>query len=88
MHLSIYSLQGTVFEGEATSVSIPTPLGEMTVLDHHIPMISTVSPGEIRYTLLHPEQGGGADTSIKTMPFHGGILEIRPESNVVVLANA
>ncbi|MBI4224715.1 MAG: hypothetical protein HY617_00115 [Candidatus Sungbacteria bacterium] len=79
MHLSIYSLQETIFEGEAISVSLPTPLGEMTVLDHHIPMVSAVSPGEIRCT-LH-------DSTIKALPFSGGILEVRPESNVVVLAN-
>ena len=79
MRLSIYSLRETIFEGEAASVSVPTPLGEMTVLDHHIPMISTVSPGEIRCTLR--------DNTIKALPFSGGILEVRPDSNVVVLAN-
>lgn len=79
MHLSIYSLQKTLFEGDVTSVSLPTPLGEMSVLDHHIPLVSIVSPGEIRYTLL--------TDIIEVLPFRGGILEIRPESNVVVLAN-
>lgn len=79
MHLSVYSLQETLFEGEVISVSLPTPLGEMTVLDHHIPLVSTISPGEIRYTLI--------DEITKTLPFRGGILEVRPESNVVVLAN-
>ena len=79
MHLSIYSLQETIFEGEATSVSLPTPLGEITVLDHHIPMISAVSRGEIRCTLRN--------NTIKALPFSGGILEVRPESNVIVLAN-
>lgn len=87
MHLSIYSLRETIFEGEVTSVSVPTPLGEMTMLDHHIPMVSAVSPGEIRYTLLDPDQSRGADNIIKTLPFHGGIFEVRPESRVVVLAN-
>lgn len=77
MLLSIYSLRETIFEGEATSVSLPTPLGEMTVLDHHIPMVSVVSPGEIRCTL--------SDTTTKILPFSGGILEVRPESTVVVL---
>lgn len=79
MHLAIYSIRETIFEGEAVSVSIPTPLGEVTVLDHHIPMVSAVSEGKIRCTL--------SDHTTKTLPFQGGILEIRPESNVVVLAN-
>lgn len=79
MHLSIYSLQETIFEGEAISVSLPTPLGQMTVLDRHVPMVSVLSLGEIHCTL--------ADATVKNFPFHGGILEVRPESNVVVLAN-
>lgn len=79
MRLSIYSLRETIFEGEATSVSLPTPLGEMTVLDNHIPMVSVVSHGEIRCTL--------PDSTTKALLFRGGILEVRPESNVVVLAN-
>lgn len=87
MRLSIYSLRETIFEGEATSVSLLTPLGEMTVLDNHIPMVSVVSPGEIRVTLLNPEHSRGTDSTTKALPFSGGILEVRPESNVVVLAN-
>ena len=78
MNLSIYSLQETLFEGDVTSVSLPTPLGEITVLDHHIPLVSTVSPGEIHYAL--------PDGTLAVLPFHGGILEVRPESRVVVLA--
>jgi F0F1-type ATP synthase epsilon subunit len=79
MHLSIYSLQETLFEGQVVSVNLPTPLGEMTVLNHHIPLVSIISPGEICCVL--------PDSTIKTLPFHGGILEVRPQSNVVVLAN-
>ena len=87
MKLSIYSLQETLFEGDVTSVSLPTPLGEMTVLDHHIPLVSIISSGEIRYTLLNPKQSRGTNELIETLPFHGGILESQPESKVVVLAN-
>lgn len=35
----------TVFKGEALSVSIPTMNGEITVLEHHIPLVSIVVPG-------------------------------------------
>lgn len=88
MHLSVHSLQKTLFEGDVASVSLPTPLGEMTVLDHHIPLVSIVSPGEIRYTLLDDSSASlGTGEVTKVLPFSGGILEIRPESKVVVLAN-
>ena len=79
MHLSIYSLEKTIFDGEVASVTLPTPLGEMTVLEHHIPLVSTISAGEIRYALLN--------NAVEAVAFHGGILEVQPESRVVVLAN-
>lgn len=36
-----------LYEGDADSVSIPTPQGEITVLPHHIPLISIVAPGSL-----------------------------------------
>ncbi len=36
-----------LYEGDAESVSLPTPQGEITVLPHHIPLISIVIPGSI-----------------------------------------
>ena len=36
-----------VYEGPADAVSLPTPDGEITVLPHHIPLISLVAPGMI-----------------------------------------
>lgn len=36
-----------MFEGEADSVSLPTPAGEITILPHHIPLISIIAPGAI-----------------------------------------
>ena len=79
MHLSIYSIEKTIFDGEVASVTLPTPLGEMTVLEHHIPLVSTISAGEIRYVLT--------GNTVETVAFRGGILEVQPESRVVVLAN-
>jgi F-type H+-transporting ATPase subunit epsilon len=36
-----------MFEGEVDSVSLPTPQGEITILPHHIPLISIVVPGAV-----------------------------------------
>lgn len=36
-----------MFEGEVTSVSLPTPQGEITILPNHIPLISIVTPGVV-----------------------------------------
>lgn len=79
MKLSIYSLQSTLFEGEVESLTLPTPTGEITVLANHIPLISLVKSGEVRYT------HSGTKDAIK-LP--GGVLEVRPGSEVVILAES
>lgn len=47
LHFALITPDRTVFEGEVDSVSIPTPDGEITVLPHHIPLISIVVPGTL-----------------------------------------
>ncbi len=47
LHVEIITPDRTVFEGDADALSLPTPDGEITVLPHHIPLISIVAPGTI-----------------------------------------
>ena len=47
LHIELITPDGPVYEGEADSISLPTPDGEITVLLHHIPLISLVAPGTI-----------------------------------------
>ncbi|HEY4498814.1 MAG TPA: F0F1 ATP synthase subunit epsilon [Candidatus Paceibacterota bacterium] len=47
MKLHIYSLQSTVHEGESDSVTLPTESGEISVLNHHIPLITTLKKGTV-----------------------------------------
>lgn len=47
LHAQIITPDRTVFEGDVDSISIPTPEGEITVLPHHIPLISIVVPGSV-----------------------------------------
>ena len=46
-HFKIASPERVVFEEEVFSVSLPTEIGEITILPHHIPLISNVVAGEI-----------------------------------------
>lgn len=46
--LKLITPYGVTFEGEATKVSIPTPEGQITILHGHMPIITLVSPGEIK----------------------------------------
>jgi F-type H+-transporting ATPase subunit epsilon len=47
LHLELITPDGPVYEGDVDSISLPTPDGEITVLPHHIPLISMVIPGSI-----------------------------------------
>ena len=50
MHISIYSLKKTFFDGEAMSINCQTEAGEITVLDKHAPLIAVLKSGIIRIT--------------------------------------
>jgi len=45
LRLEITTPERTMFEGEVSSVSLPTADGEITVLPHHIPLMSIIAPG-------------------------------------------
>lgn len=47
LHLAIITPDRTVFEGDVDSVSLPTPDGEITILPHHIPLLSILVAGSI-----------------------------------------
>ena len=79
MKLSIYSLEKTLFEGEAEKIIARSTTGEITILDEHVPIV----------TLL---KGPGVDVFDKSgkkniISFSSGVLEVRPESEAVILAN-
>ena len=48
MKVSVYSLKKILYEGDAVSVNCKTQIGEITVLDHHRPLISALAPGVIK----------------------------------------
>jgi F-type H+-transporting ATPase subunit epsilon len=39
--------EGVVQEGEAEAIQLPTGDGEITVLENHIPLVSTLKPGVV-----------------------------------------
>lgn len=78
MKVSIYSMQETLFEGQAEKLIVRTPLGETTILDHHIPLISLLAGPSVKMLTQAGE---------KTIALASGFLEVRPESEVVILAH-
>lgn len=78
MKLSVYSIKQTMFEGEVERVTLPTPMGAITLLEHHLPLITLVEKGEVSYYT--------PGNQWQTIAFPGGVAEIRPGSEVVLLA--
>lgn len=63
---------------DVDAVSAPTPLGEITILPHHVPLLTTVAAGELRFR-------AGAEE--ETFAVAGGVLQVRPGSEVYILAD-
>ena len=79
MKVAIYSIEKTLFEGEAEKLIVETDGGQMTVLDHHIPIVTRIYGPTVYLIRREAER--------VTIPLEKGILEVRPESEVVVLAS-
>ena len=56
IRLEIITPERVVFQGEADSVSLPTSEGEITILPHHIPLISIMVPGSVLVRQGNEEQ--------------------------------
>ena len=69
MLLNIFSLQKTLFEGEATSINCMTEGGEITILDKHRPLISHLKSGTI--TIIDSEK------KEHFIPVSNGFLEVQ-----------
>lgn len=78
LKLAIITPEKTVFEGEVDGVTLPTQLGEVTVLSDHEPLIALLQSGEI--TLMT-----GAER--RHMAIHGGFFEVA-NNQVRILTDA
>jgi len=68
----------SVFSDEVDEVIVPGVEGELGILPHHAPLLTTLSYGELRILK------GGDEIALA---IGGGFLEVRPD-RVVVLADA
>ncbi|MCM1164214.1 MAG: ATP synthase F1 subunit epsilon [Muribaculaceae bacterium] len=68
MTLKIISAEDILFEGEAKAVHLPGTQGAFTVLPGHASLISTLTPGLIRYT--------AADGEEKSTEIEGGVVDV------------
>ncbi len=78
MKFQIVTPERTVSSEEIEQVSLPTVDGEITILPHHIPLVTILKPGELRYIIKGEE---------KLLAVSGGFAEVRDNGSVVVLAD-
>ena len=76
MKVRILSLRGVFFEGPATALNVKTASGEVTILPHHRPIISLLTPGMLWYEVAGKRQ---------EVPVSGGILEMNARNELTVL---
>jgi ATP synthase F1 epsilon subunit len=69
MRIGVYTLQKVLYQGEAESVNCQTATGEITILDHHRPLISILKKGVMKIV-----DRGKKEYYI---PVSSGFLEVR-----------
>lgn len=78
IHCDIVSQDRQVFSGEADVIVVPGASGEMGILPHHAPLLSTLKYGVVKVRLLGKEE---------LFTVAGGIVEVQPD-NVTIMADA
>ena len=77
MMLQVITLKGIQYEGDIKSVNVKTTSGEITVLDHHLPLITVLAKGQLVVT-----DASGKETVIHT---ESGFLEVKDGNQAVAL---
>ena len=78
LKLDIVTAERVVYSDEADVVVAPGIEGQLGILPHHAPLMTTLQPGELRV------RKGGEEFSLA---ISGGFLEVRPD-RVIILADA
>lgn len=78
-NFKIITPEKVVFSDEIDQVSLMTASGEITIMPHHIPLVSVLKTGELKYKKAGQEFLAAVA---------GGFVEVKNDGNVVVLADA
>lgn len=74
MKLAIYSLKKILFQGSARLLNCKTAVGEITVLNNHIPLIGVLREGVMRIVDEEEKE--------HFFPVKSGFLEVRSNNEV------
>jgi F-type H+-transporting ATPase subunit epsilon len=79
LQLEIVTPEKLAYQDEVDSVVLPGSQGEIGVLPHHAPLVSTLGAGELRL------RKGGSEESFAIV---GGFLQVLPDKVVVMAETA
>ena len=77
MKIFAYNLSGTIFEGEADILIVPSSAGELSILENHIPIVTPLKSG----TIVLKQKG----EIIKEIPVASGTLEVSDNKAILLL---
>ncbi len=79
INIEIITQEGPVFKGDATAVTAPASLGEVTILPNHIPLFTKLDPGELKIF------NKGRWQILATA---GGFMDVAPKGEITILADS
>ena len=79
LHLEIVTPERLAYADDVDSVQLPGSEGELGVLPHHAPLVSTLGVGELRIR---------KDGQEESFAIVGGFLQVRPDKVVVMAETA
>lgn len=78
-NVTITAVDKQLYSGDVYAVTCPGSGGELTVLAHHMSLISTLGKGEVR--VLERKE----DSEKKIFPIKSGILEVANNKAVILV---
>lgn len=79
LHFQLVTPERELLNTQVDSISCPTAWGQITILPNHTALVATLAPGELI------TRSGKEENFINVA---GGFVQVRPGSEVVVLADA
>ena len=78
LKFKIVTPEKVIYENEISQITIPTMSGEITILPNHIPLVSVLKAGELKFK----DKDGEHNLAVS-----GGFLEVRGNNEIVILAD-
>lgn len=76
MRVYIYSIDKILYEGDADVVSLPSVDGELSILPHHAPIVTTLKEGKV---LIQAKSGH------QNIPIKSGFAEINQHQTILLV---